>query len=321
MTQPSPPRAASAPRVLAVLGAVLVGVLTASQSRVNSALALEIGDGYLASVISFGSGLVILLIVLAFWRPGRDGVAWLVVAVRSRRTPWWYLFGGFAGALFVLSQGLTGSLLGVALFTIAVVCGQTLSGLVVDRLGMGSVAPAAITITRLLGSLLALVAVGWAVSSQIRSDIAIWVFVLPLLAGIGIGWQQAVNGQVRVAAGSALTATLVNFVAGTTALAVAAIVHVSIVGWPEALPGTPWLYLGGLLGAIFIGLGVVVVRHTGVLLLGLGAIAGQLLMSLALDFLAPVAGRGVEWTTVLGTALTLAAVLIAAIPSRAIRWL
>ena len=321
MTQPSPPRAASAPRVLAVLGAVLVGVLTASQSRVNSALALEIGDGYLASVISFGSGLVILLIVLAFWRPGRDGVAWLVVAVRSRRTPWWYLFGGFAGALFVLSQGLTGSLLGVALFTIAVVCGQTLSGLVVDRLGMGSVAPAAITITRLLGSLLALVAVGWAVSSQIRSDIAIWVFVLPLLAGIGIGWQQAVNGQVRVAAGSALTATLVNFVAGTTALAVAAIVHVSIVGWPEALPGTPWLYLGGLLGAIFIGLGVVVVRHTGVLLLGLGAIAGQLLMSLALDFLAPVAGRGVEWTTVLGTALTLTAVLIAAIPSRAIRWL
>ena len=321
MTQPSPPHAASAPRVLAVLGAVLVGVLTASQSRVNSALALEIGDGYLASVISFGSGLVILLIVLAFWRPGRDGVAWLVVAVRSRRTPWWYLFGGFAGALFVLSQGLTGSLLGVALFTIAVVCGQTLSGLVVDRLGMGSVAPAAITITRLLGSLLALVAVGWAVSSQIRSDIAIWVFVLPLLAGIGIGWQQAVNGQVRVAAGSALTATLVNFVAGTTALAVAAIVHVSIVGWPEALPGTPWLYLGGLLGAIFIGLGVVVVRHTGVLLLGLGAIAGQLLMSLALDFLAPVAGRGVEWTTVLGTALTLTAVLIAAIPSRAIRWL
>lgn len=320
MAHPLPHHVPSAPRVIAVLGAVLVGVLTASQSRINSQLAVEIGDGFIASVISFGSGLVILLVALTLWRPGREGIARLTASVRSRRTPWWYLGGGFAGALFVLSQGLTGSLLGVALFTIAVVCGQIVSGLVIDRLGMGSVAPAAVTTTRLIGSLLALVAVGWAVSSQIRTDTALWVVILPLLAGVGTGWQQAANGQVRVAAESALTATLMNFVVGTTALTAAATVHIALAGWPDALPDTPWLYLGGLLGTLFIGLGIVVVKYLGVLLLGLGAIAGQLVMSLALDVLAPAGARSVEWTTVLGTALTLTAVIIAAIPSRAIKW-
>ncbi|MBC7723124.1 MAG: DMT family transporter [Burkholderiaceae bacterium] len=320
MTPPLVPSGAH-PGVIAILGAVLVGVLTASQSRVNSELALQLGDGYLAAVISFGSGLVILLAALLFWAPGRRGVANLGASVRGRRTPWWYLCGGLAGALFVLSQGLTGSLLGVAMFTIAVVCGQTLSGLVVDRIGMGSVAAVRVTVSRLLGSLLTLVAVGWAVSSQVRDDTNPWIFVLPLVAGMGIAWQQAANGQVRVVAKSALTATLMNFVAGTIALSIAAAVHLAVVGAPDTMPTAPWLYLGGLLGTLFIGLGVIVVKHTGVLLLGLGAIAGQLIMSLALDAIAPVSGRGVEWTTVLGTALTLGAVVIAAIPSRAIRGL
>ena len=304
--------------VLALIGAVLVGVLTATQSRINSELATQLGDGYLAAIISFGSGLVILLGVLAVWAPGRQGARTLISAVRTGATPWWYLCGGVAGGIFVLAQGLTAGLLGVALFTIAVVSGQTASGLVVDRLGLGTMAPASITVTRLAGSLLALAAVGWAVSSQLRADIPVWAVLLPLLAGIGLGWQQAANGQVRVVAGSAMTATLMNFVAGTTVLTIAAIIRVAIVGWPETLPAQPWLYLGGLTGTLFIGLAIVSVKHTGVLLLGLGGVAGQLLTSLALDVFAPVAGHSVAWTTVAGTALTLVAVGIAAIPSRPI---
>ena len=63
-----------------------------------------------------------------------------------------------------------------------------------------------------------------------------------------------------------------------------------------------------------------VVRYTGVLLLGLSAIAGQLAASVVFDLLLPVAGRSVAWTTVVGTALTLLAIGITAIrPRRAAR--
>lgn len=303
------------PLAVALAGALLVGILTALQSRINGELALRIGDGYVAALISFGSGLVLLLSILVFWAPGRHGLRRVVEAVWRRRIPWWYVCGGMAGAFFVLSQGLTAGILGVALFTIAFVCGQTISGLVVDRVGMGTMAPVAITVTRLAGSLLALAAVVWSVSAQLSADIPFWVILLPFLAGIGLGWQQAANGQVRVVAQSAMTATLINFIAGTTVLAVAAAVHVGIVGAPTRFPSEIGLYTGGVLGAGFIGLAIVVVKRSGVLLLGLGGIAGQLATALVLDIAAPVAEHPISAPTVIGTVLTLIAVAIAASPS------
>ncbi len=293
-----------------------MGVLTATQSRVNSELSRALGDAYLAAVISFGSGLVIMLVVLAVWAPGRRGVRRLAASVRGGRTPWWYLLGGAAGGLFVLSQGITGAVLGVALFTIAVVSGQTISGLVVDRRGIGTTPPAAITVTRLAGSALALVAVGWAVSSEAGGNEPAWMLALPFLAGLAISGQQALNGQVRLAAGSAMTATLLNFLVGATVLVIALAVHTAVAGLHVHFPANPVLYLGGLIGTLFIGGAVVVVRTTGVLLLGLASVAGQLVMSLVLDALLPLPGQVIEWTTVAGTALAVVAVMITAIPSR-----
>jgi len=304
---------------IGVAGAVMVGVFTAIQSRVNGELGRALADGYLAAVISFGSGLLILAVALAVWTPGRRGLRAAFGSVREGATPWWYLCGGAGGALFVLSQGITGAVLGVALFTVAVVCGQTISGLAIDRNGIGHTPPAAITVTRLVGSALALVAVGVAVSAGFGGDIPAWMLVLPFASGLAVAVQQAVNGQVRRVAGSALTATFMNFLVGTTVLLIACLVHEAIVGLPERMPTNPLLYLGGLIGAIFIGGAVIVVRVTGVLLLGLGSVAGQLVMSLVLDLVLPAAGRVVVASTVVGTVLTLVAVVIAAIPSRKLR--
>ncbi|MCU1637766.1 MAG: hypothetical protein JWL94_413 [Microbacteriaceae bacterium] len=303
---------------LAILGSVLAGALAATQSRINGELARELDDGYLAAAISFGSGLVVLLVVLPLWPPGRTGARRLLASVRSRQTPWWYLIAGVAGALVVLSQSLTTAVLGVALFTVALVCGQVVSGLIVDRLGIGRMAPAPVTSARLAGSILAFAAVAWTGFSGLRADIPLWTLVLPLIAGIGIGWQQAVIGQLRAVAGSAVSATLVHFAVGSCVLVVATVVHSNLVGWPATLPVEPYLYLGGCIGAIFIGLSSVVVRRTGVLLLGLGTIAGQLVASLGFDLLAPITGRGITYPILAGTALALLAVVLAAVPSKPI---
>lgn len=294
----------------------LCGAGVAAQSRVNGELGARIGDGFAAALISFGVGLVLMAIALALIPSGRRGVRRVVAAVRTRTIPFWHVLGGACGAFFVLTQGLTAAILGVALFSVGVVAGQTIGGLVVDRRGLGTIPSRPLTIQRVVGSVLALGAAVLGASSEFSGSVPVWMFVLPLIAGSIQSFQQALNGQVRQVSESTVTTTFGNFVVGTTVLAVAFVIHSLIVGWPTHLPSEPWLYLGGALGIVFIAISAAIVRALGVLLLGLATIAGQLVTSLVIDVIAPTSREGVTLTTVLGTVLTLVAVSIAAIPRR-----
>lgn len=295
-------------------GAVLVGVLTAIQARINGQLGLRIGDGFVAAVISFGSGLVVLLILSAALPAGRRGARALGAGIRRRTIPWWMLLGGLAGALTVATQGLAVAIIGVSLFTVGVVAGQTLSGLVLDRMGYGPAGVVAVTVPRVIGGALALVAVAISLQGGVLERVPLWMLVLPVLTGIGIAWQQATNGRLRQRVGTPLTATLVNFIGGTIVLAIAAAIHVAIVGMPAGLPTEPWLYLGGVLGVTYIFLSAALVVHTGVLLLGLGAVAGQLVTAFTLDALWP-ADAGPGWLVELLTVVVAAgSVVVAAAP-------
>jgi transporter family-2 protein len=321
MNPPLPIPAAVTPARLAVALVVAfgTGTLVAVQSRINGELGQRLGDGFLAAFISFGSGLVILALASLVWRPGRQGIGRVVVALRERSIPWWLVLGGVGGAVFVLGQGLTVGALGVALFTIAVVCGQTVSSLLIDHRGLARMPSTPATPRRVLGAALAVVAVAIAVSDRLRPDAPYLALIIPLVAGLLVGWQQAVNGQVRQVAGSAFTATFGNFLVGTVVLGVALLVHVAVAGWTVELVGDWWLYLGGLVGCLFIAAQAVIVRMTGVLLMGLALLAGQLVASVGLDLLLPVPGAGLHLVTVVGSALVLVAVVIAAVPGRTVR--
>jgi transporter family-2 protein len=301
------------PLWLAIIFAVACGGLTALQSRINGGLAGAIDDPHTAAVISFGSGLIILFIALALWRPGRRGLGRVVEALRDGRLAWWMVLGGLAGAWFVTTQGLSASVVGVALFTIAIVAGQTIGGVLFDLVGLGPGGRRPLTAPRVIGAVLALAAIVWAVSAQVARDVPILVMALPLVAGVGSAWQQAINGRVRSVAQSALTATVVNFAVGTAALIVVMVVHAASVGWPTSMPGQWWLYAGGALGCIFIAGQAVLVRIVGVLVLALCGVAGQLATALALDLLAPTTGAGVDAATIGGTVLALVAVAIASV--------
>ena len=291
-------------------GAALIGVLTALQARVNGQLGLRLGDGFVAGAISFGSGLVLMVIVSAVVPAGRAGVARLFSGVRDRSIPSWMLAGGAAGAFTVATQGLAVAIIGVSLFSVGVVAGQSVCALVLDRTGYGPAGQVAVTLPRVAGGLLALVAVGISLSGG-AGEAPVWMLVLPFLVGAGIGWQQATNGRLRARVGSPLTATLVNFAGGTVVLLVAAVIHVAVVGPPAQLPPEPWLYLGGVVGVVYIFLSAALVSQTGVLLLGLGIVVGQLGASVVLDAMWPAASGpdlGLELVTVL---VALAAVVVA----------
>jgi transporter family-2 protein len=303
-------------RVVGLLVAVVVGTALALQARINGELAGRIDDGYVAALISFAGG-ELLLIALAATVPAiRAGLLRAMRAVRSGRLPWWHTLGGLFGAFLVITQGLTVGAIGVAVFTVAVVAGQASSSLVVDRAGLGPGAAQPVTVTRIAGALLAIGAVLLAVSGRLAGPAALWVALIPMLAGVTVAWQQAVNGRVNAAAGNPISATLVNFTVGTALLLVVAAVEMAVRGLPEPLPANPVLYLGGLLGIVFIATAVAVVRLTGVLLLGLGTISGQLVGALLLDVFVPATGEQLSATAVAGTALTLVAVAVAALPAR-----
>lgn len=305
-----PTRLRAAGAGLAALG----GVALAAQGRVNGQLGHDMHDGVFAALVSTFIGSVLLLTALPILPAARAGVGRLRKALRTQALRPWQLLGGTCGAFYVTTQGLTVSILGVAVFTIAVVAGQVVSSLPLDRAGLSPGGPQPITLPRAAGALLAVIAVIISVSDHaaITASGGLWWAVLPAVAGLGIAWQTAMNGQVRVASANVVVPTLVNFLVGTTALAVAAVVDVLVRGWPETPPGQWWLYLGGPLGICAILTAVTAVRVTGVLLLGMASFAGQLVGAVLLDVFVPAAG-GLSVTRVIGIALTMAAVGIAAI--------
>lgn len=307
------------PAGLALSGAVLVGVLTAVQARINGALGLRLDDGFVAAAVSFGSGLVILVVLSLVLPVGRRGLRALAAGVRERSIPWWMLAGGVAGAFTVATQGLAVGIIGVSLFTVGVVAGQTVNGLLLDRIGYGPAGVVAVTVPRLVGGLLALCAVALALFGDGVQGIPLWMLVLPFFAGVGIAWQQATNGRLRQRVGTPLTATLVNFLGGTVLLVLAALIHVGIVGTPAAYPTEPWLYVGGAIGVAYIFLSAALVAHTGVLLLGLGAVVGQLLTAVAIDAVWPAAASPGILQESLMVAVALASVVVAAAPWRRMR--
>lgn len=302
------------PVSLAISGAVAVGALTAIQARINGELGRRLDDGFVAAVISFGSGLAILIVLSALLPSGRRGFATLVTGIRERRIPWWMLAGGAAGAFTVATQGLSVALIGVSLFTVGVVAGQTVCGLVLDRVGYGPAGVVAVTVPRLLGGGLALVAVALSLQGDALDGVPLWMLVLPFLVGAGISWQQATNGRLRQRVGTPLTATFVNFIGGTVLLSIGAAVHVALVGAPEPLPGDWWLYAGGAIGVVYILMSAALVAHTGVVLLGLGSVVGLLSAALVLDALWPAAaGPGIVQSSLM-VAVALASVAVAAAP-------
>lgn len=303
----------------ALIGAVLVGIMTAIQARINGELGVRLSDGLVAAAISFGSGLILLVALSLALPDGRRGARALAAGLRERTIPWWMLAGGAAGALTVATQGLAVAVIGVSLFTVGVVAGQTVNGLVLDRAGYGPGGVVAVTMPRVAGGALALVAVAVSLQGDVLERVPVWMLVLPLVAGVGIAWQQATNGRLRQRVGTPLTATLVNFAGGTILLAVAALISVAVNGVPDTLPQEPWLYIGGVLGVVYIFLSTALVVHTGVLLLGLGTVAGQLITAFVIDVVWP-ASAGPGWSVELAMVLiALTSVAVAAWPRRARR--
>lgn len=112
---------------------------------------------------------------------------------------------------------------------------------------------------------------------------SILVFLTLLLAGAATALQGPTNARLVTAVGSPLNAAFVSFAVGTVALGVLAMILQARpdVGAMKALPW--WAWMGGLYGCAFVVSAAWGVPRLGVATTITVMIAGQLLLSLALD--------------------------------------
>ncbi|MFI9050990.1 DMT family transporter [Streptomyces sp. NPDC053427] len=295
----------------AIVLSVAAGAVLSVQAWVNGRLGGRVHDGVAAATLSDAAGLALLLIVCPLLPVFRGGVRRLADAVRrpagavGRLRPYHFL-GGLVGGVVVLSQGVSTAVLGTAAYTVALVGGQTLSGLWVDHFGLGPGGACRVTPRRLAGAALALVAVAVPLLGSFGTT-AGWLAVLPFLAGVGLSWQMAVNGRLNVSARTPYPSVTLNFLLAAVVLGIALCIDLARNGLPHHWPDDPLLYSGGLLGLLFVLASVLLVRRIGVLVMGLAMVAGQTLGALAVDALFPGdAGTGA------GAVLSSLAVLLAA---------
>ncbi|MEU7134258.1 DMT family transporter [Streptomyces sp. NPDC046261] len=314
------------PRGWAICAATAAGAVLALQAWVNGRLGEAVHDPVAAAAVSDGLSFAVLALGCPFLPGFRRGAARL--AQRTAPGPArgaapapvlrpWHFLGGIVGGVVVLSQATSTAALGAALYTIALVAGQSLSGLWVDHRGVGPGEATRADARRLAGAALALAAVAVPLLGSLTAH-TLWLALLPFAAGIGLSWQMAVNGRLNAVAGSPYPSVALNFLLGVLVVAAALVVDLAASGAPAHWPHDALLYSGGLLGVVFVLASVLLVRHTGVLVMGLAMTAGQTLGSLALDLAADGGGRtGI--TTLLSSAAILVAAVLAARPPAARR--
>ena len=291
--------------------AVFVGALTAIQSRLNGQLSKDIHNGLAAAIISFGSGWLVLFILCFGLKVERQGLRNIWKAVQSGRLKRWEIIGGMGGGFFVATQSITVPKLGVAIFTIATVGGQTVASLLVDKLGIGPAGKKHITIPRIFAAVMTLFAVTIAVLPDLaHATFSTLAVVMTLVVGVVISFQQAFNGRVNVVAQRPLATAFLNFLMGTFVLAIALAFNLSNGGSIGHLPSNPWIYLGGPIGVIFIATSAFAVKHMGILNFVLSSVTGQLVGALVLDWLAPAANTTLSGYLVTGVFMTLGSILI-----------
>lgn len=293
---------------LPTLVVVVAGVALSGQAYINGRLGETIGSGVDAATVNNGVGLVALLVVTL-------AIGAIPRALRSlRHVRLWHLLGGLGGAMFIAAGAIGAPEIGVALLSVALVCGQTTGSLVADGVGLSPAGHQGVTTGRIAGVALTIAAVvASALGASTHLQIGLLVFALG--AGAASAFQQAANGHLARNTGEPLFAGTVNFAVGFLALLVVAAIATGL-SPPHGWSAPPLEYSAGLLGAAIATTMAVLVSRLGVLRLILALTAGQAIGGLGLDLVAPARGETVTAGTVVGVALACAAVLVSGRGSR-----
>jgi len=287
--------------------AALSGAMIALQARANGELSHRLDNGLQAALVSFSSGLLIILLITPFSPHIKEGIRNLRGAISRKEIARWKLFAGALGGSFVAIQTQIVPLMGVAIYSVASIAGQTAMSLIVDRIGLTGGGKKLISPRRVMAAVLTVLAVLVSVWDRIdANNLSMIAVTAGCVAGAVVGVQRALNGQINEHSHQSFTTSLLNFITGTTFLVVLILVGVAL-GKNELSPlpaGPWWIYTGGVIGVIYIAFTSTIVQHLGVLTFTLFSVGGQLAGSLIIDLVSPTDGVSVSAYLVTGLAMT-----------------
>ncbi len=302
--------------------AALSGAMIAVQARVNGELSHQLNNGLQAAFVSFGSGLLIILLITPFSSQIKEGIVNLRSAVKNKEIARWKLFAGALGGSFVAIQTQIVPLIGVAIYSVASIAGQTAMSLIVDRIGLTGGGKKLISPRRVLAAVLTVIAVLVSVWDRIdANNLSMFAVTAGGIAGAIVGVQRALNGQINEYSHQSFTTSLLNFITGTSFLMVLIAIGL-IIGRNELspLPSNPWwIYTGGVIGVIYIAFTSTIVQHLGVLTFTLFSVGGQLVGSLVIDLVSPTKGVSVSAYLVTGIVMTYAGVIAGGVGSSRVK--
>lgn len=298
--------------------AALSGLMIALQARANGELSHRLNNGLEAALVSFGSGLIIIAVIAALNPAIKEGIRNLRAAVTNKEIAQWKLLAGALGGGFVAIQTHIVPLIGVAIYSVASIAGQTAMSLVVDRIGLTGGGKKLISRRRVAAAVLTVLAVFVSVFDRIDAkNLSLFAVVLGCIAGAVVGVQRALNGQINEYSHQSFTTSLLNFITGTSLLVILILGGV-LIGKVELVPlpmGPWWIYTGGTIGVIYIAFTSTIVQHLGVLTFTLFSVGGQLVGSLVIDLVSPTNGVNVSAYLVTGIVMTYLGVIAGGVSS------
>jgi len=298
--------------------AALSGLMIALQARANGELSHRLNNGLEAALVSFGSGLIIIAAIAVFNPAIKEGIKNLRVAVANKEIARWKLLAGALGGSFVAIQTHIVPLIGVAIYSVASIAGQTAMSLVVDRIGLTGGGKKLISGRRVAAAVLTVLAVFVSVFDRIDAkNLSLFAVVLGCIAGAVVGVQRALNGQINEHSHQSFTTSLLNFITGTSLLVILILGGV-LIGKIELVPlpaGPWWIYTGRVIGVIYIAFTSTIVQHLGVLTFTLFSVGGQLVGSLVIDLISPTNGVNVSAYLVTGIVMTYLGVIAGGVSS------
>jgi transporter family-2 protein len=108
--------------------------------------------------------------------------------------------------------------------------------------------------------------------------------VAALLLGAGLSIQAGINNSLRMILGHPLHATIANFVVGIVAVFAVALASGLRTPTTAQFGRTSWwMYLGGILGAVYVAGSVVLAPRLGATTLMVLVVAGQLAAAMVID--------------------------------------
>ena len=278
---------------MSIILGFLAGVGLPIQTSVNTRLRKKVGSPYNASLVSFVVALLFLSALLLITGQGLH-----IPLAQLLNEPAWIWIGGICGLVFLTGNILFFSKLGGVQTVVLPVLGQILMGLIIDNFGLFYSQKTPLSVFRIAGAvmvILGVVLVSMAKENKTASEklqksesTTLWIWrAFGIFAGMLSATQIAVNGYLGKVVGSPIKASAISFTVGIIFLAIICIVLHFKNGKSESFKNESaknpwWMWIGGILGGLYILANVYLSRIVGtgmtVIILLIGSTTGGILV-------------------------------------------